>query len=98
MYLLSSVSCVRTGLGSQAIRCINHPYEAMSWNNENCHKINWKKSNNSKTAQNVKKGILNNTPSTKEAQMEKLEEDWRLQLCFSFEILKFTVFVTCIVR
>ena len=38
------------------------------------------------TAQNIKEGI-NNTPSTKEAQMEKLEEDWRLQLCFSFENL-----------
>lgn len=43
----------------------------MSWNNENCHKINWKKKNN-KTAQNVKEGILNNTPNTKKAQMEKL--------------------------
>ena len=60
----------------------------MSWNNENCHKINWKKINN-KTAQNVKEGILNNTPNTKKAQMEKLEEDWRLQLCFSFENLLF---------
>ena len=34
-----------------------------------------KKKNNNKTAQNVKEGILNNTPSTKKAQMEKLEED-----------------------
>jgi len=59
----------------------------MSWNNENCHKINWKKKN--KTAQNEKEGILNNTPNTKKAQMEKLEEDWRLQLCFSFENLLF---------
>ena len=62
-------------------------------------KLTEKINNNNKIAQNVKEGILNNTPNKKKAQMEKLEEDWRLQLlCFSFEILKFTVFVTCIVR
>lgn len=61
-------------------------------------KLTEKNNNNNKTAQNVKEGILNNTPNKKKAQMEKLEEDWRLQLCFSFEILKFTVFVTCVVR
>ena len=59
----------------------------MSSNNENWKKIKKKKKN--KTAQNVKEGILNNTPNTKKAQMEKLEEDWRLQLCFSFENLLF---------
>ena len=34
-----------------------------------------KNNNNNKTAQNVKEGILNNTPNKKKAQMEKLEED-----------------------
>ena len=37
-------------------------------------KLTEKKKNN-KTAQNVKEGILNNTPNKKKAQMEKLEED-----------------------
>ena len=34
-----------------------------------------KKNKNNKIAQNVKEGILNNTPNKKKAQMEKLEED-----------------------
>lgn len=38
-------------------------------------KLTEKNKNNNKTAQNVKEGILNNTPNTKEAQIEKLEED-----------------------
>ena len=63
----------------------------MSRNNENCHKINWKK--NYKTVQNVKEGILNNTPNTKEAQMEKLEEDMKIVIVLQFwKLVILTVF------
>lgn len=54
----------------------------MSRNNENCHKINWKK--NYKTVQNVKEGILNYTLNTKEAQMEKLAEDMKIVIVLQF--------------
>ena len=63
----------------------------MSRNNENCHKINRKK--NYKTVQNVKEGILNNTPNTKEAQMEKLEEDLKIVIVLQFwKLVILTVF------
>lgn len=39
---------------------------------------------NYKTVQNVKEGILNNTPNTKEAQMEKLEEDMKIVIVLQF--------------